>query len=377
MIDAIDVVVNLLWLAPGRVGGSEQYLTRQLAGLPDDARLRVRLCCQPPFRRAHPGLVDRFPVETPAFDRDWRPVRLVAEHAWLPRRSRLADVVHHGGGTVPLAIRSGPAVVLTVHDLQYRSMPHHFPPLRLRYLQAMMPRSVRRASVVATPSDYVRRSVIDAFDIDPERAVVVPHGVPEVGSPSVDAIAEVRRRYGIGERPYLVYPAITHPHKRHRVLVDMLADRTLDSELCVVAVGAAGSAEDAFRLAVAEAGLEARVLRTGRVDDGDRDALVAGAEALVFPSEYEGFGAPLVEAMALGVPVVCSNHPAITEVVGEAAVVVEHATGPAWAEAVAHALSRRAALVAAGRVRRTAFTIERSGAVLAQVYRLAAGSPFR
>jgi alpha-1,3-rhamnosyl/mannosyltransferase len=372
--DRIDVVVNLLWLAPGRVGGSEQYLTRQLVGLPADAAFRVRLCCQPAFRRAHPQLAARYAVVAPPFDRDWRPARLLTEHTWLPVHSRHADVIHHGGGTVPLGLHIGPRVVLTVHDLQYRSMPQHFSPLRLRYLQAMMPRSVRRAAIVATPSEYVRRSVIDAFGADPARVMVVPHGVPPVALPSAAAIAAVRQRYGIGDRRYVVYPAITHPHKRHRLLVDMLADPTLDAELCLVAVGGAGTAEVPFREAIAAAGLESRLIRPGRVDDVERDALVAGAEALVFPSEYEGFGAPLVEAMALGVPVVCSDHAAITEVVADAAVVVEEPSGSAWARGLTEAIDRRSDLIAAGRARRQAFTGERSGAVLAEVYRLAAGS---
>jgi glycosyltransferase involved in cell wall biosynthesis len=120
-------------------------------------------------------------------------------------------------------------------------------------------------------------------------------------------------------------------------------------------------------------GIGDRVIRTGRVTATDRDALLAGASALVFPSEYEGFGAPLVEAMALGVPVVCSAAPAVREVVADAAVIVDGGA-EAWAAAVADAASRRDELVARGEVRRQAFTLDASSAALAAAYRLAAGS---
>jgi glycosyltransferase involved in cell wall biosynthesis len=113
-------------------------------------------------------------------------------------------------------------------------------------------------------------------------------------------------------------------------------------------------------------------VRAGRVPDSVRDALVVGADAVVFPSEYEGFGAPLVEAMELGTPVVCSAAPAVREVVADAAVVVPEANGVAWAAAVTAAVSRRQQLVAAGHARRQVYTGAASGEALATAYRAAA-----
>jgi glycosyltransferase involved in cell wall biosynthesis len=126
---------------------------------------------------------------------------------------------------------------------------------------------------------------------------------------------------------------------------------------------------------VRERGLIDRVVRTGRVSDQSRDALIAGAEALVFPSEYEGFGAPLVEAMTLGTPIVASAQPAVREVVGDAGVLVEAAgpdRGAAWAAAVGTAIASHEQLVAAGLERRGRFTLEASGAAIAAAYRRAA-----
>jgi len=361
----VRVAVNLLWLATGRVGGSEQYLTRQLTGLPDDPDIEPHLYVQPTFLAAHPGLASRFTTTPMPVSRDWRPLRIAAEHTWLHARARSADIVHHGGGTVPFT--GSHPVLLTVHDLQYREFPHYFSRARLTYLSRMMPRSVGRATVVATPSEYVRGTVIDAFDTDPDRVVVVPHGVPAHRVPDVATCRDVAARYGIGDRPYVVYPAITHPHKGHRLVVEMLARLATDHLL--VLVGGEGTAEPEVRRAIAVTGTDDRVIRTGRVPDADRDALVAGARALVFPSEYEGFGAPLVEAMMLGAPVVCSDHPAIREVVADAGIVVTERSGAAWADAVEQAERRRTDLVAAGTARADAFTIGHAGEALATAYR--------
>lgn len=362
----LNVSVNLLWLAPGRVGGSEQYLTRQLSGLPPDSPVAPRLFCQPAFVDAHPELSARFSTVPMPLRRDWRGGRLVAEHTWFAARARRSDIVHHGGGTVPAG--SPKPVLLTVHDLQYLTFPTNFSRTRLAYLRTMMPRSVARAALIATPSWYVRGTVIDAFGVAADRVMVVPHGVPDVGRPSDARVAEAMAAIGVRGR-YVVYPAITHPHKGHTVLIEML--RHLD-DMALVLIGGKGAAEPTVQRAIASAGVGDRVVRAGYVDASTRDALVAGAEALVFPSEYEGFGAPLIEAMHLGTPVVCSDAPAVREVVADAAVVVPERDGVMWAAAVTAAVQRRQQLVEAGAHRCAVYTLAASGAALADAYAMVA-----
>lgn len=364
------VAVNLTWIAPGRVGGSEQYLARQLLGLDEiGADVDVEILCTPSFERVHVALARRFDLTTTPIDRDNRGVRIALEHTWLAARTRHADVVHHGGGTTPMLGRR--PIVLTIHDLQYRRFPEYFSSARRRYLDAMMPRSVARAAVVATPTEYVRRRVIDVFGADHGRVVVVPHGVPPVPVQSASDVARVRERFGLGDRPIVVYPAITHPHKRHDLLVRMLDH--LDDDTIVVLTGGAGPAESALRSLITASGRADRVVRPGRVTAEDLDALIAAADVLAFPSEYEGFGAPLVEAMALGTPVVASDADAVREVVGDAGVIVDDGSDDpeAWAAAIGVARSRRADLARRGRERREVFTLGTSGLALESAYRLA------
>lgn len=365
----VDVAVNLLWCVRGKVGGSEQYLARQLEGLGAQAtEFEPTIYCLASFAEAHPELTDRFATVTAGIDGTDRARRVFAEHTWLARRTRSADLVHHGGGTAPS--RGGRPIVLTVHDLQYETFPGYVSATKLRYLRTMMPRSVARAAVVAVPTEYVRGTVIGRFGLDPERVVVVPHGVePDLGA-RARAAAELRIEYGLGDGRVLVLPAITHPHKGHRFLLDVLARHWPDPDLRLVFLGGPGAADAAVRRDVDDRGLADRVVFAGRVADADRDGLIRLADALVFPSEYEGFGAPVVEAMALDTPVICSDQPALSEVVADAGVVLplDH---EAWADALERLDRDGEDLRAAGRRRARDFTAVTSGAGLAAAYRRA------
>jgi glycosyltransferase involved in cell wall biosynthesis len=366
------VGVNLLWCRPGQVGGSEEYLVRQLVGLAAVApELPARLLVAPGFASAHPELAERFEIVTGWRVTGTRGGRLFAEAFTDTAQFADVDVVHHAGGTLPLRHPRHPTL-LTVHDVQYLTAPHYFSAARRTYLRNRVPRSVHRATAIAVPSHYVASTVVDAFDTDPAKVAVVPHGYdpPPTGLP---VAGELRRRYGLGDRRVVVYPAITHPHKGHQLLVELLAGPWADQDLLLVLLGGAGAADDAVSEAIAALGVGDRIVRPGRVPAPDRDGLIALAEALVFPSEYEGFGAPVLEAMALGTPVVCSDRTALPEIVGDAAVVLPP-TVEAWADALVTVAARRDDLVERGRRRAANYTVAASGRALAVAYDLAIGT---
>ncbi|MFT5026771.1 MAG: glycosyltransferase involved in cell wall biosynthesis [Ilumatobacter sp.] len=368
-IGAAPVAVNLLWCVPGDVGGSEEYLVRQLLGLAGQACGFVpTLYVVKSFIEAHPALAELYPIEVANLTGVDRRLRVAAEHTWLRRRTRRAELVHHGGGTTP-AVGTRP-IVLTIHDLQYLTHPEYHSKLKLQYLQRTIPRSVRRARVIATPTDWVRRTVIEEFDVAPDRVVVVPHGVEAdigVGAPSE---FELRRHYGLGSGRVIVFPAITHPHKGHEFLLDVMAQYWDDLDLRLVLLGGKGLADRRVTAKIAELHLDRRVIRPGRVPASHRDGLLRLAHAMVFPSEYEGFGAPVIEAMSLDTPVIAAAQPAVSEVIGNAGLVLPR-DPKAWADALDVVAEERAELIAAGRRRAADFTAAKSGAALAEAYRLA------
>lgn len=369
MSDDPTIGVNLLWCLPGEVGGSEQYLVRQLLGLAAQAdNYEPTLYCLDAFAAAHPELGDEYPMVTIKATGARRSSRVFYEHTWLARQTRGADLVHHGGGTMPM-VGARPAV-LTIHDLQYLTYPDYLSPTKRRYLEFAIPRSVHRATIIAVPTEYVRSTVIEAFDVEPASVVVVPHGVePTIGADAPTA-ADLRRDYRLGDGDVLVFPAITHPHKGHRFLLEVMAMHWGNPDLRLVLLGSAGSVDAEVSDLIQSLGLADRVIRPGRVSDADRDGLIALASALVFPSEYEGFGAPAVEAMALGTPVICSDQPALAEVVDTAGLVLP-LDSDVWAGALDQVGAKRDELVSAGHVRAHDFTAARSGQALANAYRIA------
>lgn len=364
--DAV-VAVNLLWCVPG-VGGSEEYLLRQLAGLVEiGGRWHAEVCAPRGFAARHPEVAANFPVHEAPSDCTKRPVRVALEHSWLAARTRRCDVVLHGGGTVPM-LGHRPAV-LTIHDVQWVDHPRWVASGKLRYLRAAVPASVSRATRIAVPSGFVADSLVSAFGTDRARIAVVRHGLEQDFGTNRTSATELRRRYSLGEGPVLVLPAITHPHKNHAFLLQLLAaghGRWGDPELRLVFIGAAGAADAEVRQMVVDLGLERRVVMTGRVTSEDRNGLLAMAQALVFPSRYEGFGAPVIEAMSLGTPVIASDQGSLPEVVGDGGLVVPLAED-AWVRALNESFVNRVELVNRGRARASNFTAAQSARDLVDV----------
>lgn len=359
------VAVNLLWCVPGRVGGSEEYLVRQLLGIVEHrAEFDVRIFAPKGFAAAHADLAALLPIHEAPIAATRRSLRIVAENTWLARATRGFDIVHHGGGTIPTF---GPRqTLLTIHDVQYTTYPEYFSRLKLAYLRRRVPASVARASMLAVPSQFVKRTLIDNFGVPEQHVVVVRHGMPARLGGNATSESQLRSKFDLGDSRVVVYPAVTHPHKNHRLLIRLLAENWRD--VVLVCAGSRGLAHDEVTALAAELGVADRVRMTGRVSDDDRDGLLALAEAMVFPSKYEGFGAPLVEAMMIGTPVICSDQAAVPEVVGDAAMVLP-LDQSRWASALDELSSRRATMIEAGRSRARTFSVAASGDDLASAYR--------
>lgn len=362
----VPVSVNLLWCVPGRVGGSEDYLVRQLLGLAEiESMIVPTLHVLPGFAQAHPELAAIFPIDVARINGGNRARRVLAEHTWLARHTAESQLVHHGGGTMPSG--GSKPTVLTIHDLQYRTYPQYLSKTKRRYLEWAMPRSAARATVITVPTEYVRQRVIEGYGTDPDRVIVVPHGIEKALGHQASSETDLRERFGLGDGPVVVLPAITHPHKGHQFLLEVMARSWTDGAVRLVLIGGAGSSERSVESTIVDLGLSDRVVRAGRVSSADRDGLLKMAAAMAFPSEYEGFGAPVIEAMALGAPVICSDRACLSEVAGDAAIVLplEH---EAWAGALDEAIRRRAELTTAGRARAATFTFVHSADALLEAY---------
>jgi glycosyltransferase involved in cell wall biosynthesis len=246
------------------------------------------------------------------------------------------DVLHHAV-TVPIPRFAGPTVN-TIFDVQHLDLPDFFSHAERRYRTWAYEGAARTATLVVTASEYSKRRLVESAGVAADRVEVVPLGIDrERFSPhGRDADEELLRGLDLPPR-FAIYPANLWPHKNHARLVEALP-LVEDEELHLVLTGQRygrweGLLDQARRL-----GVEDRVHHLGYVPRERLPAIYRAAVGMVFPSLYEGFGAPPLEAMAAGCPVAASSSGSLQEVCGEAALSFD----PEWAVEIAAAIDRLA-----------------------------------
>lgn len=294
-----------------------------------------------------------------------------------PRRSDAAaaikvDFVHSFPGYIDAAVEHL-TNVLTVADLQHEYYPELFDAGELDARRALYPRSARRAVRVIAISEFTGRSLLERYNISRDALRVVPLGLAARFAAPVSAAdaQRVRNRHRLPS-DYAIYPANLWPHKNHLRLLDALARIPSAERPHLVLTGAATRIAVDLTAAVRERNLGSDVSWLGFVDDDDMPALIAGARVMIFPSLFEGFGMPIVEAMAAGCPVACSNAAALPETGANAARYFD----PHDAGAIAAAITElwqdaplRDELRRAGRERAREFSWQRTALRTLQIYR--------
>jgi len=351
----VRVGISLLTLAPGDLGGSETYARQLVKALSSVGTHEYAVFVPARAKDAAGGLPAIEVKEPPVAKRG--PARIVGMALSTFRSKRVqtqlhtVDVVHYAL-TVPLPRTKTPTVV-TLHDVQHRDMPDFFGPARRSFRRIAYDRATQSAEAVVVTSEFVRDRALAQLELDPTRVHVIPH-----------AINHTLFRRGDEERePFLLYPARAWPHKNHvRLFEAFTALRKHDPKLRLVLTG--GGLD---RLGQLPDGVE----RWGIVPPAELASLYRRAACLVFPSLYEGFGMPPLEAMACGCPVAASNVTAIPEVCGDAAVLFDPLDPESIANAVLEADTRSQELREKGLARVAGFTWEASARAHDDVYRLA------
>jgi glycosyltransferase involved in cell wall biosynthesis len=292
----------------------------------------------------------------------------------LPRRARSLDVdiLHCATPVAPL--RASMPVAVTVHDVMTWDHPEWFSRANVLQQRLVLGPALRRAELVLTSSEYSRERIVELLGIERERVVVTPLGVDERFSPGA-APRELLERLGV-EAPYVLSVGTLQPRKNIEGAIrafERLAVAGVEHRLVVA--GARGWRDRQLLEMVAASPVSERIALVGRISDEEMIGLYRGAELFVFPSLYEGFGIPPLEAMACGTAVVSSDRTSLPEVVGEAGVLVDPADPDALADAVAEILgsvSRRRDLERRGLARAARFTWHRCVDLTIRAYREAA-----
>ncbi len=272
--------------------------------------------------------------------------------------------------------------VVTVHDISYTRYPQFFSPRDRWMLSTLVPMTMRRAACIITVSNHARREIVDRYGIAPARVAVTYEAAAEQFVPVADPAQRetVRARYGLPAAAagrYFFALGNLQPRKNMARLIEAFARLRRHGDVDDVHLVIAGKAmwrESEVYAAVEQAQLTDRVHFVGYVADEDLPALYSGALAFVYPSLYEGFGLPPLEAMACGTPVICSNAASLPEVVGDAArlIIPTDVDGLAGALfALASDAGLRAALIDQGHHRAAQFSWRRCAEETLAVYRAA------
>jgi len=369
----VHVGLNLVFLVPGEMSGPETYARELIPAL---------LAERPDIRVT--AFINREAAEEG--DGPWRdlapavtvPVRARRRTSWVFGEQQLLPVLAQRAGVNLLhsLINTGPAWgrfrrVLTIQDVIYRIYPVAHSPLRTFALRLLVPLSARRADRIIVPSEATREDVISLLRIDASKIDLVPHGVGITHVDRAKPEEVLRRRYDLGARPIVFTLSLKRKHKNLERLLDALALIPTERRPVLVLAGHATPYEQELRAHAAGTGVVADARFLGWLSPEELEGFYRASTCFVFPSLYEGFGLPVLEAMARGVPVACSDRGSLAEIVDDAALTFDPDQPRAIAAAIEKLLAdpaERERLSAKGRANAARFTWAETARRTLEVY---------
>ena len=315
----------------------------------------------------------------------WRPTAITPR--WLARiwhRARLplpvelftgkVDLFHATDFVLPYTLPST-RTLLTVHDLSFVRVPEAASPPLKAYLDAVVPRSVERADHVLADSAATKDDLMELYKTPADKITVLYSAVDQRFRRVSDSrkLESTRAKYGLAGLSYLLSVGTVQPRKNYSRVIKALAEaRSSGLDLHYAIAGGKGWLETEMQQTIASTGMGDFVHLLGYVDDEDLPALYSGSRMLLMPSLYEGFGLPILEAMACGVPVITSNISSLPEVAGDAAILIDPADPAALRDAIIAVdtdSTLREQLVESGYRQAGKFSWQRSASQLLSVYR--------
>jgi glycosyltransferase involved in cell wall biosynthesis len=369
----MHVGLNLIFLVPGETGGMEVAARELIPALLAEAPAEMRFTAFINREAAAAGgpWGELLPAVTVPVNARNRVQWVLGEQTLLAPQAMRAgvDLMHSLASTAPLWGRF--RKVVTVHDLIYARFPEAHAGIRDKGMKVLVPQAVRRSDRVIVVSLSTRDDLVDLLGVRAEKIDVVPQGLGGVRRAAPADERDVRGRFDLGERRVLLSLSAKRPHKNLLALIGALARIPSEDRPVLVLPGYPTAHEDELREHARSLGVDGDVRFPAWVSGEEVEGLWAIAAAFVFPSLYEGFGLPVLEAMARGVPVACSKASSLPEVAGDAALLFDPRDESALAEALRrllddHALRER--LRARGLARAAEFTWERTARLTLKSY---------
>jgi glycosyltransferase involved in cell wall biosynthesis len=322
----VHVGLNLIFLVPGETGGMEVAARELIPPLLAEAPAGTRFTAFINREAAAAGdgpWGELLPAVTVPIHARNRVQWVLGEQLLLPRLAVRAgvDLMHSLASTAPMHGRF--ARVVTIHDLIYARFPEAHAGLRDRGMRVLVPGAARRSDRVIADSQNTREDLVALLGLDPAKIDVVPLGLGTSREAEPMPEGELRERLQLGSREVVLSLSAKRPHKNLRALLDALAEMPREQRPMLVLPGYATEHEVELREHSRARGVEDDVRFPSWVSPQELEGLWSLARVFVYPSLYEGFGLPVLEAMARGVPVACSNASSLPEVAGDAALMFD------------------------------------------------------
>jgi glycosyltransferase involved in cell wall biosynthesis len=326
----MQVGVNLIYLRPNQVGGSEIYIRELIRHMAKINGLKLTLFCSEEVA----SLFNQ--IESTEYvilsSKKYNPYRrFYYENIGLIKHLNSIDLLFSPANFVPFLLPSKIPQVVTVHDLQHIWLKEYFSPITRVGRSFFFKISFSRCKKIIAISEYTKQDIIRKYDLSPDLITTVHNGVDKTFSVYEREISKIKCKYKI-QKDYFIYPATLFPHKNHLFLVDVFSRFLKHSkkDMILILTGGFINKEYLFWKYVKASGLSKKVIHLGYISHKDVLNLMAGAKALLFPSKYEGFGLPVIEAMLCGLPVIASNVTSIPEVADKAAILIDPDNMDEW-----------------------------------------------
>ncbi len=310
--------IDLSWLLPGMVSGGDTYARGLVAGLDRVGQgHEFVVFTNQGMARLFKHLTHNFRLVVCAIPANVRAVRIAWEQMALPalvRRERL-DLLHGPLNVIPIFARC--PMVVTIHDLNFKEIPESFSFVKRSLLRLLVTRSAKRADIILTVSEYIRSQIPPVLGVAREKVVAI-HSAAQDLTEAKPSWGDLSAKFGLAPGYILALTSASH-HKNIVSLLRAFAGERWRHRPQLVLAGKPPSSGAALDAVAHELGVSEAVVFTGPVSSGELAALYENAAVFVFPSLYEGFGIPIVEANRAGTPVVCSNVCSLPEVAGRAA----------------------------------------------------------
>jgi len=293
------------------------------------------------------------------------------------KAGKLKGFVYHEPNFI-LKHHRGPAVA-TIHDLSFISHPQHHPAKRVAWLTSELPKTLERADMLITDSDQVRRELIELYGVNEKKIRAIHLGAAARYTPQDNVQTKsIMDRYGLQHGQYLLFVGTLEPRKGVETLVESWANlpAALKQAFPLVLAGAPGWGNKILQERINTLKQAEGLKQLSFVPASDLPALYAGAGAFVYPSYYEGFGLPVLEAMSCGVPVICTGDTSMSEITAEHALHIHAGNIEQLTEQIRHLIedeTLRNKLSAAGLIRARSFSWEKCAAQTQEIYRTLAG----